>query len=242
MRTRLYAVPGTVNGSYTVGPHSAVLADSSMESVRFLFPLRPAFLFQRSVKRGFPLASTQDPEYPPTLSLRRSVSVALAEASAYRMTRGMWPDSLLRDLEPVESRTISNGSTRLRWSNARGLSITNMRVRSVNASLALSSTTKDVSWSTTEEPLTLEEEDAIVTLVVVVVGIIVAIVVLFSMGIFIDCKHQKKDALIKKKKLKLRMPPISRIKRSKTDDVKSLAAGMCPTGASDSGYRTSAIV
>lgn len=43
---------------------------------------------------------------------------------------------------------------------------------------------------TSEASLTVEEEDAIVTLVVVVIGIIVAIVVLFSMGIFIDCKHQ----------------------------------------------------
>lgn len=43
---------------------------------------------------------------------------------------------------------------------------------------------------TSELPLTIEEEDAIVTLVVVVIGIIVAIVVLFCMGIFIDCKHQ----------------------------------------------------
>lgn len=47
-----------------------------------------------------------------------------------------------------------------------------------------------MSWSTTEEPFTPEEEDAIVTLVVVVIGIIIAIVILFSMGIFIDCKHQ----------------------------------------------------
>jgi len=43
---------------------------------------------------------------------------------------------------------------------------------------------------TSEASLTVEEEDAIVTLVVVVIGIIIAIVVLFSMGIFIDCKHQ----------------------------------------------------
>lgn len=50
--------------------------------------------------------------------------------------------------------------------------------------------TGEVSWSTTEEPFTPEEEDAIVTLVVVVIGIIIAIVILFSMGIFIDCKHQ----------------------------------------------------
>jgi len=43
---------------------------------------------------------------------------------------------------------------------------------------------------TSEASLTVEEEDAIVTLVVVVIGIIIAMVVLFSMGIFIDCKHQ----------------------------------------------------
>ncbi|XP_076240122.1 uncharacterized protein LOC143182784 isoform X2 [Calliopsis andreniformis] len=94
------------------------------------------------------------------------------------------------------------------------------------------------SWSTTELPFTPEEEDAIVTLVVIVIGIIVAIAILFSMGIFIDCKHQKKDTLGKKKRLKLKMPPISRIKRSQKDDVKSLASAMCPNGASDSGFRT----
>lgn len=126
----------------------------------------------------------------------------------------------------------------------------------------------EVSWSTTETPFTAEEEDAIVTLVVVVVGIIVAIVILFSMGIFIDCKHQyantvahdflccrligyrrtdgsffsrKKDAL-KKRKLKLRMPPISRARKSEKEDVKSLASDMCPNGASDGDFRTRSAV
>ncbi|XP_043597126.1 uncharacterized protein LOC122574077 [Bombus pyrosoma] len=113
-----------------------------------------------------------------------------------------------------------------------------VRVRSVNDSLRLASSTKgEVSWSTTEEPFTPEEEDAIVTLVVVVIGIIVAIVVLFSMGIFIDCKHQKKNVL-KKKKLKLKMPPLSRTRKSQKEDAKSLAADMCPTDASDAGLRT----
>ncbi|KZC10487.1 hypothetical protein WN55_01916, partial [Dufourea novaeangliae] len=99
----------------------------------------------------------------------------------------------------------------------------------------------EVSWSTTESPFTPEEEDAIVTLVVVVIGIIVAIVVLFSMGIFIDCKHQKKDAL-KKKKLKLRMPPISRAKKIGKDDVKCFASDMCPNGASDAGFQTRDVI
>lgn len=52
---------------------------------------------------------------------------------------------------------------------------------------------------------------------------------------------RRKEAL-KKKKLKLRMPPISRIKRSQKDDVKSLASDMCPTGASDSGFRTRDVI
>lgn len=113
-----------------------------------------------------------------------------------------------------------------------------LRVRSINDSLGLPSSSKgEVSWSTTETPFTSEEEDAIVTLVVVVIGIVVAIVILFSMGIFIDCKHQKQDAL-KKKKLKLRMPPISRIRRSHKDDAKSLASEMCPNGASETSFRT----
>ncbi|XP_031835990.1 uncharacterized protein LOC116428462 [Nomia melanderi] len=113
-----------------------------------------------------------------------------------------------------------------------------LHVRSVNDSHGLASSREgEVSWSTTETPFTAEEEDAIVTLVVVVVGIIVAIVILFSMGIFIDCKHQKKDAL-KKRKLKLRMPPISRARKGEKEDVKSLAADMCPNGASDADFRT----
>lgn len=44
--------------------------------------------------------------------------------------------------------------------------------------------------STLDKSLINEKGDAIVTLVIAVIGIIIAIVVLFSMGIFIDCKHQ----------------------------------------------------
>ncbi|KYN18699.1 hypothetical protein ALC57_08993 [Trachymyrmex cornetzi] len=43
---------------------------------------------------------------------------------------------------------------------------------------------------TSKTSFTVEEEDAFVTLIVVVFGIIAAMVVLFSMGIFIDCRHQ----------------------------------------------------
>ncbi|XP_033330176.2 uncharacterized protein LOC117222538 [Megalopta genalis] len=115
-----------------------------------------------------------------------------------------------------------------------------LREKTVNNSHGLlpSAEGETTSWSTTETPpFTAEEEDAIVTLVVVVIGIIVAIIVLFSMGIFIDCKHQKKEAL-KKRKLKLRMPPISRTRKTGKDDGKSLASDMCPNGASDAGFRT----
>ncbi|KAG7188569.1 hypothetical protein KM043_008200 [Ampulex compressa] len=109
--------------------------------------------------------------------------------------------------------------------------------RSINRNAAVTSTKGDVSWSTTEVPFTAEEEDAIVTLVVVVIGVIVAIVVLFSMGIFIDCKHQKQDTT-KKKRLRLKMPPLARIRRTKKDDAKSLASDMCPNGACDADFRT----
>jgi hypothetical protein len=47
-----------------------------------------------------------------------------------------------------------------------------------------------VIWSTTEMTLTPEEEDTIVTLVVVIIGILAAIIFLFSMGLFIDCRTQ----------------------------------------------------
>ncbi|XP_076749258.1 uncharacterized protein LOC143422473 [Xylocopa sonorina] len=113
-----------------------------------------------------------------------------------------------------------------------------VHIRSMNGSLKLASTMKgEVSWPTTEEPFTPEEEDAIVTLVVIVIGIIVAIVVLFSMGIFIDCRHQEKN-ILNKKKLKLKMPPISRTRKARKEDAKSLASDMCPNGASDAGFRT----
>ncbi|XP_076645852.1 uncharacterized protein LOC143355161 [Halictus rubicundus] len=119
-----------------------------------------------------------------------------------------------------------------------------LREKTVNNSHGLASSSSSgggLSWTTTETPFTPEEEDAIVTLVVVVIGIIVAIVILFSMGIFIDCKHQKEDAM-KKRKLKLRMPPMSRTRKTEKDDVKSLAADMCPNGASDAGFRTRDVI
>lgn len=52
---------------------------------------------------------------------------------------------------------------------------------------------------------------------------------------------RKKDAL-KKRKLKLRMPPISRARKSEKEDVKSLASDMCPNGASDGDFRTRSAV
>ncbi|XP_015181125.1 PREDICTED: uncharacterized protein LOC107068845 [Polistes dominula] len=100
-----------------------------------------------------------------------------------------------------------------------------------------STSTKDIPWSTTEATLTLEEEDAIVTLVVIIIGLIVTIVILFSMGIFIDCKHQKKETP-KKRRLKLKIPHMSRVRRTQPDDVKSFASDMCPNDISDSGFPT----
>ncbi|XP_012282441.1 uncharacterized protein LOC105700828 [Orussus abietinus] len=84
--------------------------------------------------------------------------------------------------------------------------------------------------STTETPFSPEEEDAIVTLVVVLVGVIAAIVILFSMGIFLDCKFQKKESP-KRRRLKLKKPPLGRSRRD--EDGKSLASDMCPTGSLD---------
>lgn len=111
------------------------------------------------------------------------------------------------------------------------------QMRSVVAGELVTSTT-DIPWPTTETPpLSPEEEDAIVTLVVVVIGIVVAIVILFSMGIFIDCRHQKQETT-KKRRLRLKMPPISRVRRSQQEDAKSFAADMCPNGSSDAGFRT----
>ncbi|XP_018404623.1 PREDICTED: uncharacterized protein LOC108781207 [Cyphomyrmex costatus] len=86
---------------------------------------------------------------------------------------------------------------------------------------------------TSEASFSVEEEDAIVTLIVVVFGIIVAMVVLFSMSIFIDCKYQKQDS-IKKKRLRLKMLPFTR--RGRKDDAKALASNMYPnavTGSKD---------
>ncbi|CAL1686388.1 unnamed protein product [Lasius platythorax] len=104
-------------------------------------------------------------------------------------------------------------------------------VRNVNDSV--NTTTTEAYMLTSEVSLTAEEEDAIMTLVIVVIGIIIAIMVLFSMGIFIDCKHQKKDSM-KKRKLRLKMPPLARRKRK--DEVKALASDMCPN-ASDTGFK-----
>lgn len=104
-------------------------------------------------------------------------------------------------------------------------------VRNVNNTLNIASTE---AYAPTEVALSVEEEDAIVTLVVVVIGIIIAIIVLFSMGIFIDCKHQKKDSM-KRRRLKLKMPPLAG--RGRKDDAKAFASDMCPNGVNDTGFR-----
>ncbi|XP_043270894.1 uncharacterized protein [Venturia canescens] len=100
---------------------------------------------------------------------------------------------------------------------------------SVNKSIATAA--DDVSWHTTQESLTQEEEDAIISLTVVAICVVVAIVILFSMGVFIDCREQKKDGM-KRKRLRLKMPPLSR-RKQRNEDGKSLASEMCPNGDSD---------
>ncbi|XP_011866073.1 PREDICTED: uncharacterized protein LOC105561041 [Vollenhovia emeryi] len=107
-----------------------------------------------------------------------------------------------------------------------------MLVGNVNDSINTMST--EAYDSTSDVSFTVKEEDAIVTLVVVVIGIIIVILALFSMGIFIDCKHQKKDSS-KKRRLRLKMPPLTR-KGCKTD-VKALAPNMYPNGADDTGLK-----
>ncbi|KAL6263120.1 hypothetical protein P5V15_005922 [Pogonomyrmex californicus] len=94
-------------------------------------------------------------------------------------------------------------------------------VRNVNNSV--NTVLTEAYMPTSETSLTTEEEDAIVTLVVIVIGIIIAIVVLFSMGIFIDCKHQEKDSM-KRRRLRLKMPPF--VRQNHKEDVKALASDM----------------
>lgn len=96
--------------------------------------------------------------------------------------------------------------------------------------VSISTVATEAYVPTSEASLTVEEEDAIVTLVVVVIGIIVAMVVLFSMGVFIDCKHQEKDSL-KRRRLKLKMPPLTR--KGRKDDVKGLTSNMYFNDADD---------
>lgn len=59
--------------------------------------------------------------------------------------------------------------------------------------------TDDILWHTTQESLTQEEEDAIISLTVIVIGVIAAIVVLFSMGVFIDCREQYVKKILNEK-------------------------------------------
>ncbi|XP_058791746.1 uncharacterized protein LOC131664559 [Phymastichus coffea] len=99
------------------------------------------------------------------------------------------------------------------------------------------------AWLTTESPLTPEEEDTIVTLVIVVVAVLAAIVLLFSMGVFIDCRTQKTmDEKANRKRLRLKMPPLGRAHKQRLgmrrEDSKCLAADMCPNGSSDAALPT----
>ncbi|KAH0567560.1 uncharacterized protein LOC123274233 [Cotesia glomerata] len=89
------------------------------------------------------------------------------------------------------------------------------------------------SWMTTETSVTAEKEDTIFTLIVVVVGIIIAIIILFSMGVFLDCRHQK-NTTKNNKPLRMKAPSLTRKKKIK-DDKKSLASDMYSSGMTDYG-------
>lgn len=47
----------------------------------------------------------------------------------------------------------------------------------------------------------------------------------------------RKKNTVKKRRLRLKMPPLTRARGGRRDDVKALAADMCPNGASDSAFR-----
>ncbi|XP_008545465.1 uncharacterized protein LOC103569767 isoform X2 [Microplitis demolitor] len=89
------------------------------------------------------------------------------------------------------------------------------------------------SRMTTTATLTAEKEDTIFTLIVVVIGVIVAIIILFSMGVFLDCRHQKHNAN-NNKPLRMKAPTLAR-KKKRMDDEKSLASDMFPSGLTDYG-------
>ncbi|XP_063974840.1 uncharacterized protein LOC135161312 [Diachasmimorpha longicaudata] len=86
---------------------------------------------------------------------------------------------------------------------------------------------------TTSPPLTPEEEDAVVTLVIIVLGVVIAIIVLFSMGVFLDCKHQRHDSRRKKTRLRMKMP-LSPLRKD-PEDGKALASDMYLGGTTQFG-------
>ncbi|XP_046736246.1 uncharacterized protein LOC124405415 isoform X2 [Diprion similis] len=96
----------------------------------------------------------------------------------------------------------------------------------------------EITWSPTNPPFTPEEEDAMVSIIVIVIGVIIAVIGLFSMGIFIDCRHQKSDSAKRRRPLRLKMPPVGRRRgdrRLKNEDDRSIATDMCTNGTSDPG-------
>lgn len=95
--------------------------------------------------------------------------------------------------------------------------------------------------STSESSLQIIEKKynaQIVTLAIVVISII-AIIMLFSMGIFIDCKHQQKD-ITRKRRIKMKLPPLPR--RKQKDDVKAFASDIYLNDVSDTGFQRDAVV
>ncbi|KAK0087461.1 hypothetical protein PV326_005185 [Microctonus aethiopoides] len=98
----------------------------------------------------------------------------------------------------------------------------------------------DLSSSTTASTLiTDEEKEDVILTIVIIIGAIVAIIVLCSMGIFIDCLHQNETS--KKKLPRIKLPPFSR-RRNRKDDKRSLTADMGPTDVNNLETNTTVVV
>ncbi|KAH0954799.1 hypothetical protein HN011_008980 [Eciton burchellii] len=81
----------------------------------------------------------------------------------------------------------------------------------------------------------VEGQNEAMTLVMVVIGIIFAIIILFLMGIFIDCRHLKKESM------RGRRPRLSELtRRRRKDDVQALASDMSPNGINEVMFRQEA--
>ncbi|KAK0178923.1 hypothetical protein PV327_007762 [Microctonus hyperodae] len=106
--------------------------------------------------------------------------------------------------------------------------------------IGLSSSIDSSLTTTASTVITDEEKEDVILTIVIVIGAIVAIIVLCSMGIFIDCLHQ--DETSSKKKLsRIKLPPFSR-RRNRKDDKRSLTTEMYPTDVNNLETNTAVVV